>query len=169
MTIIWNIFVFFGLAAICNAIDLANEATEVLGNKEYYFGVTTEVSWFRALETCAAKGMLLDSIESETEYQNLKTFLFFNDDLRNQQFWFSGSNLANENKYMWFTTATNIKLTNWASNRGNGRCIHTNQNFLLMTADCTDEKYFICSRSTLPKCGVNGGCIRTSKPYVKYT
>lgn len=56
-------------------LPVNGQASTTIGDKVYYIAVTAKVNWYAANHVCTALGMSLASIESETEWQNLKNFL----------------------------------------------------------------------------------------------
>lgn len=50
------------------------ETTDV-GDKRYFIITSQTYNWFKANHVCSSKGMALASIETETEYQNLRNYL----------------------------------------------------------------------------------------------
>lgn len=55
------------------AVDIQGK---VLGEKYYIPYSVEKVSWYRAYQLCAKVGMQLASIESETEFKNLRDYLY---------------------------------------------------------------------------------------------
>uniref|UniRef100_A0A1I8NJ23 C-type lectin domain-containing protein n=1 Tax=Musca domestica TaxID=7370 RepID=A0A1I8NJ23_MUSDO len=137
--------------------------TVVLGEKQYYVGVSQKVNWFQANYICAARGMSLTAIESEAENENISNYLFANH-IDNAGFWISGSDLAAHRQYTWLSSGANFNYTQWtkgqpptnANNRNH--CVSTNNKFEWTSSSCTSEQFFICSRATEPACGAKGSC-----------
>ncbi|XP_073844391.1 C-type lectin mosGCTL-7-like [Musca autumnalis] len=138
--------------------------TVVLGEKQYYVGVSQKINWYRAIQICAARDMSLDSIESQTEYDNMSRYLHANYIL-DAGFWISGSDLATRKQYTWLSSGSNFNYTKWArgqpptGNNNPNRCVSTNSAFEWTTSNCaTAENFFICSKPTVPACGAKGSC-----------
>ena len=47
-----------------------------LGDKRYFIITSQTYNWYKANHVCSSKGMSLASLETETEYKNLKDHLY---------------------------------------------------------------------------------------------
>ncbi|XP_073815161.1 C-type lectin mosGCTL-7-like [Musca autumnalis] len=140
--------------------------TKVLNDKEYYVGTSSMVNFYRAAQICAAYNMNLASVESDQEFQSLRTYLFNNSILLGYQYWLSGTNLPAASEYVWLSSGSRITNSKWAITPGStaNQCVRTNDNFMWVARPCTDLHYFICSRPLVPTCGAFGGCHYTRNP-----
>ncbi|XP_072401351.1 C-type lectin mosGCTL-7-like [Diabrotica undecimpunctata] len=88
-------------------------------NTLYYFGYTTEGTWFQAMEFCKSLNMDLVSIETEEENDFLlDQMIDFFGDAPEYRFWTSGTTLA-YNKWVWMGTGRPILYANWESGEPN--------------------------------------------------
>lgn len=75
--------------------------------------------------------------------------------MTNEQFWLSGTDLADEGRFSWFTTGKVFQYTNWQANQpdnaqGNEHCVHIRGNPTNYTWNdwpCQGLNYFICERN----------------------
>nr|BAA93690.1 haustellum specific protein A [Sarcophaga peregrina] len=147
---------FITLKLVCNV----SGATTVIGDKNYQVIITAKLNWHKAYQACAKLGMSLASIESETENKSLKDYLYSQSILANQ-FWLSGTNLADKSTYSWQSTGKPMTFTQWAPNQPGtlaNRCTYMNFNGQWVTDSCYAKKYFICSQPVTPICGASGSC-----------
>ncbi|XP_061390985.1 galactose-specific lectin nattectin-like [Musca vetustissima] len=161
---IFSIFIGIGNETVATFVPSPRSLglTVVLGEKQYYVGVSQKLNWYAANYICAARDMTLTAIESQAEYDNLSNYLFANY-LYDAGFWISGSDLALHKQYTWLSSGANFNFTKWTQGqppKGNNpnHCVATNSKFEWTTANCVKEYFFICSKPTEPACGVKGSC-----------
>lgn len=66
------------LCSLIFAAKAQSYLTTDIGDKRYRIVTAQKRNWYQANHACTALGMSLAAIESETEYANLKTYLFNN-------------------------------------------------------------------------------------------
>ncbi|KAM7343820.1 C-type lectin mosGCTL-7-like [Cochliomyia hominivorax] len=152
---------FGAILFVC--IFSVNGLTTDIGRNRYVIEKDKTVNWFQANHACTLLGMSLASIETEEEFKSIKKYL--NDqDITLQNYWLSGSNLADSANaaYTWLSSGNKLDFTKWQT--GNplttaGLCIYTDGEFKWNTIDCAKTtKNYICSRPLVPDCGITGRC-----------
>ncbi|XP_030375537.1 galactose-specific lectin nattectin-like [Scaptodrosophila lebanonensis] len=115
-----------------------------------------KVNWFQAQAICASQGMTLVSISAERDQQVLRNFLYIRANtllhLLNELIWTSGTDLAEENTWTWFSNGRSFSYRNFQSgapksSTGAERCLGYNGvTSLWQNVDCQEQHYFICER-----------------------
>ncbi|XP_017003218.2 lithostathine [Drosophila takahashii] len=126
-----------------------------LGDGKYAISTFAKVNWFQAQATCAAYGYTLVSITSETDQRILRNFLYTY--ARNQQdllvdpLWTSGTDLASNNNWVWFSKGRALNYRNfqngYPTTNGYRHCVSINGiTGHWVNEDCGEQRYFICEK-----------------------
>ncbi|XP_033153651.1 C-type lectin 37Da [Drosophila mauritiana] len=127
-----------------------------LRDGRFAIGAFAQVNWFQAQATCAAYGYTLVSITSEQDQRSLRNFLFTY--ARNQQelltnpLWTSGTDLASDNNWVWFSKGRVVNYRNFQNglpgySSDNRHCLGINGiNGLWVNEDCSELRYFVCEK-----------------------
>ncbi|XP_017050139.1 regenerating islet-derived protein 4-like [Drosophila ficusphila] len=120
----------------------------------YAMGSFAKVNWFQAQETCASYGYTLVSITSQADQNNLRNFLFryarSQQELLNDPLWTSGTDLASDNNWVWFSNGRTINYRNFQDgkpSRYEAHCLGINGfTGLWVNESCDEQRYFICEK-----------------------
>ncbi|XP_017076629.2 lithostathine-1 [Drosophila eugracilis] len=127
-----------------------------LGDGRFAIGTFAKVNWFQAQVTCAAYGYTLVSITSEQDQRSLRNFLFTY--ARSQQellvdpLWTSGTDLASNNNWVWFSKGRAFNYRNFQNglpgySNDDRHCLGINGiTGLWVNEDCNEQRYFICEK-----------------------
>ncbi|XP_052840924.1 LOW QUALITY PROTEIN: macrophage mannose receptor 1 [Drosophila gunungcola] len=127
-----------------------------LRDGRFAFGGFAKVNWFQAQATCAAYGYTLVSITSEQDQRSLRNFLFTfarsQQELLADPLWTSGTDLASNNNWVWFSKGRSINYRNFQNGlpgdqSGDSNCLGINgMNGLWINEHCSEQRYFICEK-----------------------
>ncbi|KAJ8979613.1 hypothetical protein NQ317_010516 [Molorchus minor] len=149
-----------------NAIHLSglakkkNELFEFCWGRRIIFGTVFRANFYRAMQFCRQQGMQLVSIQSKAENDRLGRFA---EEIGapHGHYWLSGTNLAEENQWIWLSTGNNFVYSNWHPGEPSGtgssntseNCVearHWGKGFTWNDLRCNAELNFICE--TLESC-----------------
>ncbi|XP_065366317.1 C-type lectin 37Db-like [Calliphora vicina] len=125
-----------------------------VGGKYYHFARDEEVSWFKALLTCATMGANLASFHTLDEWQALSDHLIKYYP-RKKNWWISASDLESEDDFSWYRTGERVAYTVWSvdqpdNNDGIENCVilwKRNNQFEMNDYDCDKIAHYICEAS----------------------
>ncbi|KAK9885676.1 hypothetical protein WA026_012440 [Henosepilachna vigintioctopunctata] len=127
-----------------------------VGDKYYYFGIYFKANFYQAMQFCEAHGMHLMSLESKVENENIIRYLRTNYP-KIKQFWTSGSDLAVEGEFVWFSTGKHMNFTYWIPPQPDNsakieHCVQiqksNDEHYLWNDVVCTTMINFICELKT---------------------
>ncbi|XP_017835575.1 snaclec mucetin subunit beta [Drosophila busckii] len=107
-----------------------------------------KANWFRAQAICASQNYTLISIPTYKVNEEINTYLLNSTEIIDEPIWASGSNLANVNRWSWYSTGATFTFRRFSSPPGTApRCVAHNG----LTGDwtalsCTSERYFMCEK-----------------------
>ncbi|XP_017784016.1 PREDICTED: C-type lectin 37Da-like [Nicrophorus vespilloides] len=89
--------------------------TMVHGNKTYYFNKLSKLNWFNAALACKRYNMQLVTLDSYSEFQNVKDLIIESVGLNgNMHIWVGGTDLAEEGRFTWINGKAFELALNWA-------------------------------------------------------
>ncbi|XP_037043429.1 lectin subunit alpha-like [Bradysia coprophila] len=148
------IVVLLQISASMSELQDAMPST-TMGSKEFMLGFFFKANWYRAMQFCRFHGMQLASIESQSEHDAV-VGLMTDLRMRDERFWISGNDLANEGNFFWMANGRPLTYTNWFNGEPNHigieRCVELwNRNvatnpIMWNNFFCTSELFFICER-----------------------
>ncbi|XP_017003219.2 lithostathine-like [Drosophila takahashii] len=128
-----------------------------LGDGKYAIGTFAKVNWYQAQITCAAYGYTLVSITSETDQRILRNFLYTyarnQQDLLDDPLWTSGTDLASNNNWVWFSKGRALNYRNFQNGYPNNysQCLSINGiTGLWVNEECSQQRYFVCEKLCQP-------------------
>ncbi|KAJ8977875.1 hypothetical protein NQ317_016145, partial [Molorchus minor] len=161
-----NIIMIFSVAEDSTpftSVVLQRKRTNYLNfaGKTYYFGTVFRANFYRAMQFCRQQGMQLVSIQSKAENDRLGRFAEEIGEAPHGHYWLSGTNLAEENQWIWLSTGNNFVYSNWHPGEPSGtgssntseNCVearHWGKGFTWNDLRCNAELNFICE--TLESC-----------------
>ncbi|KAL3288921.1 hypothetical protein HHI36_003366 [Cryptolaemus montrouzieri] len=135
-----------------------------IGKKLYHLHSTRKANFHQAFQFCRRHGMNLLSINTESEEDVITNFLTKS---KIAEVWTSGTDLAEEGKFVWLSTGQPFNFTDWAANEPDNSgsiedCVqivlgasHSKQ-YVWVDTICDELSYFICE---VPECTTF--CMRT--------
>ncbi|XP_034476671.1 galactose-specific lectin nattectin-like [Drosophila innubila] len=108
-----------------------------------------KANWFEANEACAQYGFTLAALPSQAS-ANAMYNAIRKSGLQSQltePVWTSGTNMANNNVWSWFSTGDTLVHRNWANSQpaSGSRCLAFNANNAYWTAElCNTKRHFVC-------------------------
>ncbi|XP_017050183.1 regenerating islet-derived protein 4-like [Drosophila ficusphila] len=126
-----------------------------LSDGRFALGAFAKVNWFQAQETCASYGYTLVSIPSQADQNNLRNFLFryarSQQELLNDPLWTSGTDLASDNNWVWFSNGRTINYRNFKNGSpgdySSDHCLGINGiTGLWENERCSEQRYFVCEK-----------------------
>lgn len=127
-----------------------------LADKQFYIGLFFKANWYKAEQYCRFHGMHLASINSEDEQRNLEDHIQ-SIGMGNEHFWSSGTDQAEEGKFVWLSTGRPLTYENWNSGEPNNfeyengvgeHCLELwnrdGKGLKWNDTPCSFESYFVC-------------------------
>ncbi|XP_064536698.1 C-type mannose receptor 2 [Drosophila montana] len=120
--------------------------------EDFAIATTLKLNWFQAEAACASLGWTLVSLETQTKHYHVFNFMLKSDQLQsvNEPVWTSGTNLANTNKWSWFSTGSAFKYRNFQNPPPNSYLcagLHAVTGYWI-PEDCNARRHFVCE----PRC-----------------
>ncbi|KRF98356.1 uncharacterized protein Dwil_GK28096 [Drosophila willistoni] len=124
-----------------------------IGLKYYYIESSKDLTWLQAQQKCSKWGGHLASLQSETEWKNLKS------KLKGKDFWIDINDIGKEGTYMSATNNKPAKYFQWKDTEPTNRnpynskdedCVELREDFSYQMNDrsCDDKISFICESDT---------------------
>ncbi|XP_030567548.1 lectin subunit alpha-like [Drosophila novamexicana] len=120
--------------------------------EDFAIATTLKLNWFQAEAACASLGWTLVSLETQAKHNSVYNFMLKSGQLKsiNEPVWTSGTNLANTNRWSWFSTGSAFKYRNFPYPPPNSyRCagLHSVTGYWI-SEDCGSRRHFVCE----PRC-----------------
>ncbi|XP_011206597.2 C-type lectin 37Db isoform X2 [Bactrocera dorsalis] len=135
-----------------------------IGGKYYIVFTGAKMNWFAAAHLCQTYNSDLATIDSETELNDLNFYLTSNGQI-GKFFWFGGTDLAEEGRYVSLSTGRPMIYTKFAAGQPDNYqeedCLHLqafNNIFYMNDYPCTGDGYPICEMRRMSKTCAQDTC-----------
>ncbi|KAF4517617.1 hypothetical protein B566_EDAN002848 [Ephemera danica] len=126
-----------------------------LGGTDYYFHISSKLTWMEAYQVCSVNGLRLLSIETVEEDRLIKRAIAGSGEV----FWTSGNDLEVEGEFVWRSTGQRFNYTGWGNGEPQNHADHEHCVFLghwsgdakvyWLDAPCMWKHFFICEKKEM--------------------